>query len=248
MVPKPKQLGFSKPVALVTGAAGSLGRAICLKLAQNGYDLALHGRQTRSDLWALAHEVEFAGAKVALYAADLSHPATAASLIDRAVRNFGRLDLLVNSASEFFETPRGGRPGDWDVLFRTNAVTPYYLARSASIHLAKTGGSVVNLVDVYAEHPVLTDHPAYLASKAALLTLTKVLARELSPKVRVNGVSPGAITFPSSYTSAQRRKIAHKSLLKKAGTPEDVADAVSYLASASFVTGELLRVDGGRFV
>jgi pteridine reductase len=237
-----------KPVALVTGSAGSIGRVICLKLAQSGFDLALHGRVVRPMLKSLAHEIESAGAQTKIYAVDLSRPATTAQFVKSVTGYFGRLDLLVNSASEFFPTPCGGRPSDWDRLFRTNAVSPYFLSRAAALSLARSHGSIVNLIDVYAEYPFLSNHPAYLASKAALSAVTQVLARELAPFVRVNGVSPGAVTFPNTYSKAERQKVVERSLLKKEGSAEDVADAVMYLAGASFVTGQVIRVDGGRFI
>lgn len=242
------QGGSGKPVALVTGSSGSIGRVVCLKLAQQGFDLALHGRTVRSPLRLLAQEAESAGARTAIFTVDLSRPSAAVSLGKRVTQRFGRLDLLVNSASEFFPTPRGGRPSDWDRLFRTNAISPYFLSRSVASHLAKAQGSIVNLIDIYAEHPVLSDHSAYLASKAALYAITQVLARELAPCVRVNGVSPGAVTFPNAYSKAKRQKVMERSLLRKSGKAEDVAEAVLYLAGASYVTGQVIRVDGGRFI
>lgn len=237
-----------RKVAWVTGASGSLGRAMCFEFARRGFDLVLHFRAMRPALRVWVHELESTGSRVAWVTADLSRPSVAKGLCAKATKAFGRLDVLVNSASGFFPTSGGGRPEDWDLLFRTNAVTPYFLAREAAKSLGKTGGSVINLLDTYADHPVLKDHGAYLASKAALATLTRLLAVELAPHVRVNAVAPGAITFPASFSLKERRRVVQKGLLQKAGRPEDVAEAVGYLAEASYVTGQVLRVDGGRFV
>jgi pteridine reductase len=232
----------------VTGASSPIGRAIALRLAREGWDLALHYRSSRRAARALALELGSAGARTALYVLDLAHSDRAGSLVRRVVRDLGRLDLLVNNASLFRPSPEGVRSVEWDRFFRVNAVTPYRLARSAAPHLRRWGGSVVNLVDIYAEHPVLEGYAPYLASKAALGALTKVLARELAPEVRVNAVSPGAVTFPGSYGPSQRRAVASRSLLGRAGEPEDVAGAVAYLATARFTTGQTLAVDGGRFL
>jgi pteridine reductase len=133
-------------------------------------------------------------------------------------------------------------------MFRVNAVSPYFIAQAAFPALRRAKGSVVNLVDTYADQPELKDHAAYQASKAALLALTAILARELAPRVRVNAVSPGAITFPDSYGPGRRKAVAARSLLRRSGKPEEVADAVAYLAGARFTTGQTVKVDGGRFV
>ncbi len=226
-------------VAWVTGASGSLGPAIALSFARGGYDLVLQARRDRSALQGLTREAEALGARVA---------SAAPSLAARAQKVFGRLDALVNSASEFSPTPRGGRLATWDRLFHLNAVTPYLLARETAAKMGSQGGCVINLVDSYVDLPVLRDHAAYLASKSALATLTRVLAMELAPRVRVNAVSPGPITLPSGFGASRRKRIAQQCLLRKAGCPQDVGEAVWFLSQASSITGQVLRVDGGRFV
>jgi len=226
-----------RPVAFVTGSAGRLGGAIARHLASQGWRLVLHVRRKHGGYSGPSY-VE----------GDLSRLPTLPSLLKRALKVHGRLDLLVNSASLFTSTPRGGEPRAWDDLMRVNAAAPYFLAQAAAPFLKRTRGSVVNLLDTYADHPVLDGYPAYQASKAALHCLTRILARELAPDVRVNGVSPGAVTFPPGYPASRRRKLAQKSLLRRSGDPHDVASAVAYLAEARFTTGEVLRVDGGRFI
>jgi len=235
-------------VAWVTGASGSLGPAIALSFARGGYDLVLQARRDRSALQGLTREAEALGARVAWLFTDLSSPSAAPSLAARAQKVFGRLDALVNSASEFSPTPRGGRLATWDRLFHLNAVTPYLLARETAAKMGSQGGCVINLVDSYVDLPVLRDHAAYLASKSALATLTRVLAMELAPRVRVNAVSPGPITLPSGFGASRRKRIAQQCLLRKAGCPQDVGEAVWFLSQASSITGQVLRVDGGRFV
>lgn len=244
----PKARDGGKPVALLTGAAGSLGRELGVVLAVGGYDLVLHGRTLDGRLRAVEQAVRRAGARATSLACDLTRDAHLRRLVERAVRWGGRLDLLVNSASAFEPTRGDGTPAHWEKTYRVNAVAPFLLARAAAPYLARSGGSVVNLLDVYAEHPLLKDHAAYLASKGALLTLTRLSSVELAPRVRVNAVAPGAITFPPAYPAARREALKKKALLRRSGSGREVAEAVLYLAGAGFVTGQILRVDGGRFV
>ena len=187
----------STPVALVTGSARRIGAAIARALHAAGYDLALHYRSSSDEVDALAAELERArpGSTLRLQA-DLAEFDRLPELVARTVGHFGRLDALVNNASGFFPTPIGeATPAQWDALFATNARAPLFLSQAAAPHLARNGGAIVNLTDLYGERP-LAGHSIYCMAKAALLMATKSLALELGPKVRVNAVSPGAILWP----------------------------------------------------
>src|SRR5690606_32118119 len=176
--------------------------------------------------------------------------AASAVLVQAALDGFGRLDALVNNASRFRPTPLGTiTPSDWDELFASNARAPLFLAQAAAPHLRASGGAIVNLVDIYAERP-LPDHPVYVMAKAALLALTRALARDLGPQVRVNAVAPGAILWPEQPPPPDRRaQLLRATALQRLGEPADVAGAVLYLLrDARYVTGEVLRVDGGRWL
>jgi pteridine reductase len=240
-----------RPVALVTGAARRVGRVIAKTLHAAGYDLVLHHRQSRAEAEQLACELEARRARsTLLLQAELADPAAPEALVRQAVQRFRRLDALVNNASAFYPTPVGETTAaQWDELFAANARAPYFLAQAAAPHLKRTRGAIVNLVDIYAERP-LARHPVYCMAKAALAMATRALAQELGPEIRVNGVAPGAVLWPEAgKTEEQQQAIVRRSALKRAGTPEDVATAVLFLLrDAGFVTGEILRVDGGRLL
>jgi pteridine reductase len=237
-----------RQIALVTGASSTLGQAICRKLAEEGFDLVLHYGRSRAKTRALARELHAAGVRTTLLSLDLSRPGNAQAGLKAVLRKHGRLDLLVNNASRFDETPpKAGYSARWDLLFRVNSFAPFALSMAALPYLSRTYGAIVNIADIYAETPLLPARPAYCASKAALVSLTRYLARELAPRVRVNAVSPGVITFLKGYVRKRKRKLVEKTALKRAGTPWEVAEAVWSLASNRFITGQVLRVDGGRF-
>jgi len=244
-----KQEGSRRPVALITGAARRIGAAIARRLHDAGYDLALHYRHSRDELDALIAQLEQARAASTLaLQAELGDVSGLAALISAAVNQFGRLDALVNNASAFYPTPVGTTtPAQWEELFGANVRAPYFLAQAAAPRLAEHGGAIVNIVDIYAEWP-LPQHSVYSMSKAALAMMTKALARELGPAVRVNGVAPGAVLWPDSgKSSADREAMIERTPLKRTGSPEDVAGAVLWLLrDAPFVTGEIVRIDGGR--
>ncbi|MBS0213594.1 MAG: pteridine reductase [Proteobacteria bacterium] len=239
----------SRPVALITGASRRIGAAIARRLHAAGYDLALHHRRDDDRMDALLAELESrrAGSTLELRA-ELADLDALPLMIADTVMRFSRIDVLVNNASAFFPTPIGHATAEqWDALFAANARAPFFLSQAAAPHLRATGGSIVNLVDVYAQRP-LRDHPIYCMAKAALVMLTRALAKDLGPQVRVNAIAPGVVLWPESGVDDERQhKLLDSTALKRAGDPQDVADAALYLVrDARYTTGEVLRVDGGR--
>ena len=240
----------ARPVALVTGAARRIGAAIARRLHAAGYDLALHHLHSGAEMQALAAELEGARAgSVHVLQADLRQFDRVPELVAATVGHYGRLDALVNNASNFHPTPLGTvTPAQWDELFAVNARAPFFLAQAAAPHLRVSAGAIVNLADVYAGRP-LPRHAPYSAAKAALVSLTRALALELAPQVRVNAVAPGAILWPEQEPDpGAQQAILQATALGRAGTPEDIAAAVAWLlsADAAYVTGQVLHVDGGR--
>ena len=238
-----------RPVALVTGAARRIGATIARRLHAAGYDLALHCRRSRRELDALIGEFERerAASTLALQA-DLADVPQIAPIVKATIERFGRLDALVNNASAFYPTPvASATAAQWEELFGANARAPLFLSQAAAPHLAARSGAIVNIIDIYAEDP-LPGHAVYCMSKAALAMMTKALARDLAPAVRVNGVAPGAVLWPDAGKSdADQKALIERTPLRRTGSPDDVAGAVLWLLrDAPFVTGEIIRVDGGR--
>lgn len=238
-----------RPVALVTGGARRVGASIARTLHAAGYDLALHYRHSADEAAALLAELEHArtGSTLAVQA-DLATVDHLPALVDQVLARFGQLDALVNNASAFFPTPVGSAtPAQWDELFASNARAPFFLAQAAWPALREARGAIVNLVDIYAGR-ALADHPIYVMAKAALAAMTRTLAQDMAPDVRVNGVAPGAVLWPSDGKDYDdRAAMLARTPLQRAGTPEDVASAVLWLLrDAPFVTGQIIRVDGGR--
>lgn len=238
-------------VALVTGGARRVGRAIVLELARAGCDVVVHFHRSQADAERVVGEVRAMGRRAEAVSAALEEASAWESIVARAVEAFGRLDILVNNASEFLtgaaDTLEGFDPRAWERMLRVNLVAPMGLCHHAAPHLASNGnGRIVNLLDVAVDRP-WSNHLAYVASKAALTAMTRALAKALAPNVRVNGVAPGIAVFPESYDEEMRRALVERVPLKRAGTPEDIARTVRFLVeSGDYITGEVVNVDGGR--
>ncbi|GAA0681821.1 pteridine reductase [Dyella marensis] len=238
-----------RPVALITGGVKRVGAEIARTLHAAGYDLVLHFRSSVNEAVALAAELEHqrAGSTLAIQG-ELADLDGLPAMIEQALQHYGRLDALVNNASAFFPTPVGSATtAQWNELFASNAQAPFFLAQAATPALRETHGAIVNLVDVYAERP-LANHPIYCMAKAALAAMTRSLALDLAPDIRVNGIAPGAVMWPSDgkpYDDQQA--MLARTPLRRAGSPQDVAGAVLWLLrDAPFVTGQIIRIDGGR--
>jgi len=237
-------------VVLVTGAAKRVGSAIVRELHAAGARVVIHYRSTAQAAEALAAELNaLRPHSAACVQADLLACGRLPQLVNDALACFGRLDALVNNASSFFATPLGSiNAAAWDDLIGSNLKAPLFLTQAAAPHLVAARGAVVNITDIHAERP-LAGYPLYCVAKAGLLGLTRALALELAPQVRVNAVAPGPILWPDddAFPGDERQRIVEHTLLKREGTPEDIARAVRFLiADAPYVTGQVINVDGGR--
>lgn len=238
------------PVVLITGAARRVGAQIARSVHAGGARVAVHYRQSAEAARALADELNAVRPdSAAVFAADLADTAGLPRLVDQVVTHFGRLDGLVNNASSFFPTPLGQiDEAAWDDLLGSNLKAPLFLMQAAAPALKAAGGAIVNIVDIHAERP-LAGYPVYCAAKAGLLGLTRAMAIELAPAVRVNGVAPGAVLWPEDgqFDPVLRADIVGHTLLKREGSPADIAGAVRFLLfDGAYVTGQVLAVDGGR--
>lgn len=234
---------------LVTGGAKRLGAAIARKLHAAGASVVVHYRSSREAADSLVAELEALRAGSAMTAAaDLNDLEGLPGLVDSALARFGRLDVLVNNASTFYPTPVGTiTPAQFDDLIGTNLRAPLFLSQAAAPALRAAEGLIVNMVDIHAQRP-LRAHPVYSAAKAALVALTRSLARELGPDVRVNAIAPGPVLWPEGdLDDALKHEIVAKTALKRSGSPDDIARAALFFAAeAPYVTGQVLAVDGGR--
>jgi len=236
---------------LVTGAARRVGAVIARTLHAAGANLVMHYRSSADDATALAQELNaLRPTSAALAECDLLEIAQLPTLVETAVTQFGGLDILVNNASTFYPTPLGDiTEMDWDDLIGTNLKAPLFLAQAAAPRLREAQGLIVNLADIHGMKP-LRRYPVYSIAKAALIMLTRSLARELGPQVRVNAVAPGPVMWPEGgVDKALQEKITQRTALKRPGSADDVARACLFFATgAPYVTGQILAVDGGRSI
>ncbi|WP_303785951.1 pteridine reductase [Azovibrio restrictus] len=235
---------------LITGASRRIGACTARLLHGEGARLALHYRQDRQGAETLAAELNaLRPGSVLTYQVDLRDIPGLEALVKQVVADCGGLDALVNNASSFFPTAVGTiTETDWDDLVGSNFKAPLFLSQAAAPYLRQRCGAIVNITDVHAERP-LAGYPLYSAAKGALLTLTRALAQELGPEVRVNAVAPGAILWPDDgqFPTPERAAIVAHTLLKREGSPEDIARTVRFLLTdAPYVTGQVINVDGGR--
>lgn len=237
--------------ALVTGGARRLGEAIARKLHAGGASVAVHHRTSGGEADSLISDLNaIRTGSAAAFACDLLDVLALPGLIAAVIARFGRLDILVNNASSFMPTPVGTiTPEQFDDLIGTNLRAPLFLSQAAAAELRRNRGLILNLADIHGLRP-LQAHPVYSSAKAGLIMLTKSLARELGPDVRVNAIAPGPVLWPDGgLDPALQDEIIAKTALKRAGSPEDIArTAWFFAAEAPYVTGQVLAVDGGRSV
>ena len=233
-------------VALVTGAGKRLGRAVALRLAAEGADVAVHYGKSATEARKVVGEIEKVGRRALPFSAELTDVKAIQKLVEDVATRFGRLDILINCAANFLETEFGKTSeAIWDASLDTNLKAPFFCAQAAAPHLAKSGrGVIINFADIggllgwreYLPHSV---------SKAGVILMTRILAKELAPKIRVNAIAPGTITMPGDPPELER-DYSRRAPLQRTGTPEEIAEAVMFLITAEFVTGQTLVVDGGR--
>ncbi len=238
--------GLAGRIALVTGAGRRVGQAIALALGAEGCRVAVHYHGSKTGAHRTAAALRGLGVETEVFAADLSKPDTPGRLVEQVAAHFGGLELLVNSAGVMNRLPlETVTETEWDETFAVNARAPFFLSLAAARVMGERGGAIVNIADHLAHEswPLLVPHAI---SKGAVETMTRQLAAQFAPRVRVNAVVPGAVLAPEGWPAAARQKFIDDTPMLRLGAPDDVAQAVVYLASASYVTGEVLFVDGGR--
>jgi pteridine reductase len=237
--------------ALITGAAKRIGAAIARRLHGAGANVVLHYRGAEAEAAALEAELNaIRAASASKVKADLLAPIAPKALVGATLDRFGSLDVLVNNASTFYPTALGSiEAGHWEELIGSNLRAPLFLAQEAAPELGKRGGAIVNIADIHAQRP-LKGYAVYSIAKAGLVAMTRALALELGPAVRVNAVAPGAIAWPEDgqFAPPERQRIVASTPLARLGSPVEIARAVHFLATAPFVTGQVLAVDGGRSI
>lgn len=241
---------MSHPIALITGAAHRIGKAISLALHQNGYHVVIHCNRSQSAAKKFVAALNQARKNSASWvSADLLQLQSLPKMLDQILDQHGHLDVLINNASSFYPTPLGSITlAQWDDLVGTNLKAPLFLAQAAKPALLKTQGQIINITDLHATRP-LKNFSTYSIAKAGLQQLTRCLAKELAPAIRVNAVAPGAILWPEGETelsAINKQKIIAETAVKRVGEPENIAAAVLFLLQSGYITGQTLTVDGGR--
>jgi len=238
-------------VVLVTGAARRIGAALVRGFHARRARVAIHSHRWMKEARSLQQSLNAERADSAIVVSgDLLDLQALAAVVNTTIKAFGRMDVLINNASTFYPTPLGSITAQhWDDLIGTNLRAPLFLSQASAPHLRATKGLILNLIDIHAQRP-LPEHPLYSTAKSGLLMLTKALARELGPDVRVNGIAPGPILWPDGgIDESVKAEIVSKTLLKRSGSPEDlVRTALFFATDAPYVTGQVLAVDGGRSV
>jgi pteridine reductase len=238
-------------VVLITGGARRVGAEIVRTLHGAGARVLVHHRDSHAAAAALAEELNRARPdSISIHAGDLVDPGAPEALVAAALHAFGRLDILINNASTFYATEVGQiTVAQWDDLMGSNLKAPLFLSQAAAPSLRARQGLIINIVDIHALRP-LKGHPVYSVAKAGLAMLTRSLARELGPDIRVNGIAPGPVLWPERpMDEALRREIIAKTALKRHGTPQDIARTALFLAKdAPYITGQIIAVDGGRSI
>ncbi len=239
---------LSNKVVLITGAAHRIGATTAQLLHAEGMNLVLHYRSSRDAAQKLQEKMlEKRPDSVILVQTDLHKIDNLPALVKEATDAWGRLDVLINNASSFYPTPLNrATEKDWDELMGSNLKAPFFLSQAAAAQLKRNHGCIINMVDIHADRP-LKAYPIYSMAKAGLVMMTRALAGELGPEVRVNGVAPGAIMWPENIDDLTKQRIVSRTFLKRKGEPNDIARAILYLIrDALYTSGQILTVDGGR--
>ena len=241
----------NQKVVLITGAAKRVGATVARKLHDQGMRIAIHYRHSADEAQTLSRQLndKRPNSSITLQA-DLSDVRSLTQLVENVIQTWGQLDVLINNASNFYPTPIGeATQQHWDDLFASNAKAPFFLSQAAAPYLKKQQGCIVNMIDIQARQP-LKSHTVYCMAKSALLMMTKSLAKELGPEVRVNAIAPGVVLWAAHENDEMlQNKILARTALKRAGTPEDIATTMLFLVEqANYITGQMIAVDGGRML
>jgi len=236
-------------VVLVTGAARRVGRAIAVRLARAGGQIAVHFKTSAGEAAETLKLCRAAGVEAELFQADFENPDAAAELPRQVIERFGRLDVLINNASVFERMELDGFDvAEWERTLRVNLTAPLIVTHAARDALRAAGGRVINLCDAATARP-WPEHLAYIVSKGGLVTLTQALARALAPEINVVGIAPGVAAWPESYGPQIRERLTARIPLRRAGSCEDIAAVVEFvLAEGDYITGSIITVDGGRHI